>query len=311
MNDLLNETFQNLTKEQLDYFAFWKKWLYKIIKIPKGNWNTRELKIPTYHLKILQRSILDKILFIKEWELIDNVVGFRKWKNIVDNARYHVWKKYLLKIDIKDFFPSISQDRLYGLFKNLFWFNHEGSNYLAWLCSYSNELPQGAPTSPMLANLIARNIDYRIKWLINAYIIRNNKISIDYSRYADDLTFSFNININFSQFIEYIINIIVAEWFFPNYRKIHLFSSWKLQKITWVVVNQKIWVWKKYYLKIKSTFHNIKNNGFSIEMERWNTYNGTKIWNVEKFQEILKWHLSFIRQISPNYYENLLRYDIF
>lgn len=302
-----NSIFEWYTDEQIKYLAFWKKGLYKHVKIPKKDWWIRELKIPTYKLKVLQRRILDQILNYKSIVLIDNVTWFLENKSIIDNANYHIWKKYLLKIDIKDFFPSIWQDRVFGLFRSLFELEHDLCNYLSWICCKNNELPQWSPASPMLANLIARWIDYRIHWLLKTF---NKNIEVNYSRYADDLCFSFNRKINFHKFVEIIIDIIISEWFYPNYNKIHLFSSWKKQVVTWIVVNEKLNYWRKKYNSMKALIYNIKKNWFEIEMKKWNRINNTNIWNVESFKSIVLWHLNFINQVSPEYYNNLQKYNI-
>ncbi len=299
------------TNKELIFFSFSKRLRYKKIEIPKKNWKMRTLNSPVYKLKRVQRIILKDILY-KEINrlLIKNVTWFIPKKSIIDNAKYHVWKKYILKIDIKDFFPSVTQDRVFWLFRKEYNFDYSTSMYLSLLCSYNNQLPQWAPTSPTLSNLIARFLDYRLIWLIKSYNDKKNWLDLVYSRYADDLTFSFNRKMNVSFFINYVISILLEEWFSPNYEKISLISAWKQQKITWIVVNWKISVWRKYYKKLKSIFYNISKNWFENELWKWNDKNEKKIYSKEKFKEILGWYLSFVKNISPEYYEKLLVFGI-
>lgn len=288
----------------------WKKKKYKKIFIPKKDWTKRLLQVPVFKLKNAQRLILKKILYSKYSELlISNVTWFIPNKWIKDNALFHVWKKYILKIDIKDFFPSISQDRIYWLFRKEFNFDHENSMYLSSLCTHNNQLPQWAPTSPMLANLIARFLDYRVIWLLKTYN-QDNELNLTYSRYADDLTFSFNKKINVNIFINYVISILLEEWFYPNYKKISLIWQWKQQRVTGVIVNTTSSVWRKYYKTFKSIFYNIKKSWFTWEMLRWNEKNENKVIDVNKFKQILKWYLCFIRDISPIYYDKLNKFNL-
>lgn len=296
--------------EELNFFSLSKRWKYKKIQIPKRNWKIRTLYSPVYKLKNAQRIILKDILY-KEINrlLIENVTWFIPKKGIYENAKFHIWKKYILKLDIKDFFPTVTQDRVFWLFRKEYNFDYSISMYLSWLCCYNNQLPQWAPTSPTLSNLVARFLDYKILWLLKSY---NSKAWIDlvYSRYADDLTFSFNKRIDVNKLISYIINILLSEWFSLNYDKICLISSWKQQKVTGIVVNSDVSVWRKYYKKFKSIFYNISKNWFKDEMIKWNSKNDYKIYSEEKFKYVLSWYLSHIKNISPKYYDELIKFDL-
>jgi len=306
----LRELFWFSDKE-LSFFSLSKRKRYKKIEIPKRDGSKRKLYSPVYKLKNAQRKILKDIIYPNmQWVLIENITWFIPWKSILDNAQFHTWKKYLLKLDIKDFFPSVTQDRIFWLFRTLFNYDYSTSMYLSWICCYNNQLPQWAPTSPMLANLIARFLDYRILWLIKKYNERD-WLKLSYSRYADDLTFSFNKNMKVNLFISYIIELLLEEWFFPNYDKISLISSWKQQKVTWVVVNSKATVGRKYYKKYKSLFFNISKSNFRDEMIRWNQrHPEKKFTNVEDFKLYLWWIMSFIYSISPDYHKKLLKFNL-
>ncbi|MDD5213237.1 MAG: reverse transcriptase family protein [Candidatus Gracilibacteria bacterium] len=296
---------------ELVFFSLSKRGKYKKIEILKRSGKVRTLYSPVYKLKRAQRIILKEILYKKSnYLLIDNVTGFIPQKSIVDNAKYHIGKKYILKLDIKDFFPSITQDRIFGLFRKEYNLDYSTSMYLSGLCCYNNQLPQGAPTSPILSNLIARFLDYRLIGLIKSYNSNKFLLELSYSRYADDLTFSFNKKINVNGFINYIIGILLEEGFFPNYEKINLISAGKQQKVTGLVVNSKVSVGRKYYKKLKSIFYNISKNGFLDEMLIWNSKNENKIYKIDKFKQVLGGYLSFIKNISPDYYEKLNNFNL-
>lgn len=302
--------FFNISEKEILFFSNSKRGLYKKIEIPKRNWWIRTLSVPVYKLKMIQKKILTDILYKKHEELLmDEACWFIPSKSIINNASFHSWKNFILKLDIKDFFPSITQDRIYWLLRKEFHFDHNSSTFLSSFCTYNNQLPQWSPSSPMLANLITRFLDKRLVWLIKSINEKNINLKTSYSRYADDLTFSFNKWINVDKFLDTVIWIIKSEGFDINYKKVHLISSWKQQKVTWIVVNSKVWVWRKYYKKIKSIIYNlqVKKSSLMDEMIKWNRHTDIKITKSEKFKEVLLWHLAYIKSTSPDYYENIAK----
>ena len=140
---------------------------------------------PGKKMKFIQRWILDKILY--KLDPGDYAHGFIPGKTIYTNAKAHINKDLVLGIDIKDFFPNIKFVAVYNVFKSA-GYTTRVSRQLADLCTYHWKLPQGAPTSSMLANLVALNLDKKI----SQYCIRTN---LEYSRYADDITISGSYNL--------------------------------------------------------------------------------------------------------------------
>ena len=102
-------------------------------------------------LKYIQRWILDNIL--SKIKVSEFATGFCANCSIVDNAKYHINKECVINIDIKDFFPSISFERIFRVFA-YYGYTKEVSFFLAKLCTYEDELPQGSPASPMLSNIV-------------------------------------------------------------------------------------------------------------------------------------------------------------
>lgn len=169
---------------------------YYNFEIPKRNGGTRKISAPYPLLLSAQRWIYENIL-IKQL-LHENCKGFIKDISIVDNARPHLNKKFLLKMDIKDFFPSIKINRVMSVFRVL-GYTKKISYYLASICCSEGVLPQGAATSPYLSNIIAKRLDYRLNGLAKRF-------NLTYTRYADDLTFSGdNISIKIKEYIESIV----------------------------------------------------------------------------------------------------------
>lgn len=184
------------------------KKFYRTFSIPKRNGGERVISAPYPSLKQVQEWIY-RIVLLPRTELPSCAVGFVPQKSIVDNAAPHIGAKYLLKMDLKDFFPSISLTRVIAAFQYLGYYPRM-AYYLARLCCEDNHLPQGAPTSPILSNIIAKHLDKRLSTLASKY-------DLVYTRYADDLTFSGDhIPV---KFIEIVTSIAEEEGFAVNQEK--------------------------------------------------------------------------------------------
>ena len=155
---------------------------YHEFKIPKRRGGFREISVPSPSLLEAQRWILSNIL--EQIELHSNSFGFRKCKSIMDNAKVHLGCRYLLKMDLEDFFPSISIKRVIKIFLRA-GYAPNVSYFLAKICCHREKLPQGAATSPYLSNIIAKRLDARLFGLcqLKDWV---------YSRYADDIAISGN-----------------------------------------------------------------------------------------------------------------------
>lgn len=153
---------------------------YRYYKIPKKNGNFRQISEPLPSLKEIQKWILDNILVNVDTSVYAK--AYIKKKSIKDNARFHRKQKVLLSLDIKNFFDSISSDKIFDLFWNL-GYKEDVVVMLTNLCCLNGSLPQGAPTSPMLSNIVLEDFDNEI----GLYTMEQK---IRYTRYADDMTFS-------------------------------------------------------------------------------------------------------------------------
>jgi hypothetical protein len=153
---------------------------YSVYQIPKRDGSLRTIEAPQAELKTVQRATLDKLLHLIP--LNPHAEGFRRNRSIVSNSTRHVGQKVVIKVDLKDFFPSITADRVMGLFLAL-GFPRQVASLLARLTTCNGRLATGAPTSPVISNLVCRRLDRRMASL-------GLKSQFEYSRYADDLTFS-------------------------------------------------------------------------------------------------------------------------
>lgn len=161
---------------------------YSTFIIAKRDGSPRIILEPRRAVKELQIKLLD-FLSERAGSPKPCVHGFTKERSILTNARFHCNRQthHLLNIDLEDFFPSISFYRVRGVFQNKpFEFSFEVATVLAHLCTYNGSLPQGAPTSPSISNLVCRSMDRDLMALAKRHRSR-------YSRYADDLTFSFSV----------------------------------------------------------------------------------------------------------------------
>lgn len=227
---------------------------YYSFHIPKKSGGLREIVAPNPSLKEVQRK-LSEYLYKYYYQPTKASHGFTKNKNIVTNAIKHANKRIIFNIDIKDFFPSINFFRIRGLFKNKpFYYNHNISTILANICTYNNILPQGAPTSPVISNLICFNLDKQL--------IHEAKVNFCYyTRYADDITFSstkYKLPVNL---INNIKQIIEDNGFQINKNKERTEYYWRRQEVTGLTVNVKPNIKRSYVRLIRAILCSWENKG--------------------------------------------------
>lgn len=237
-----------------------KKYLYNHIYIPKKNGQFRLIEIPDSKIMSIQRAINDVIL--KNFSMTKSCCGFVKGKSLINNAKPHVQSKTLMKIDIKDFFPSIKLNQVVYQFR-YFGYGMNVSRYLGYLCVNENySLPQGAPTSPSLSNLVCIKMDKRIEKYCK------NK-SLKYTRYADDITISSKEYLNIQEcnkIRDFIYFILKDEGFEPNYKKYKRFVNGQRLQVTGIIVNDKINVSKKYYRELDNAIRYVRMNGLQTHL---------------------------------------------
>ena len=153
---------------------------YTRFTIPKRRGGERTIEAPSDKLKSLQRRILHRLL--NPLPMHEAVTSFVRGRSIVDNARPHVGSGVVINLDLADFFPTITVERVAEMFRGLGW-EAEAANLFARICTNEGHLPQGAPTSPAISNLVCRRLDERLSRLAEHY-------QGNYTRYADDITIS-------------------------------------------------------------------------------------------------------------------------
>ncbi|OUC03852.1 hypothetical protein BK784_01365 [Bacillus thuringiensis serovar medellin] len=202
---------------------------YKLARIPKRKPGIyREILVPFKNLKEIQRWILHNILY--SIDVSSATTGFKPDSSILENAKPHVNKPCIIKLDIKDFFPSIKFDQVYRIFA-YHGYTNEVSYLLTKLCTYEGYLPQGSPTSPYISNIICLKLDKRFKELCKT-------LNADFTRYADDITISGGSFI--VKYIDTFKSIIESEGFVVNEDKLKVRYSNERQIVTGIIVNTKL-----------------------------------------------------------------------
>lgn len=266
--------FLRIPRSKLTHILYIRKpdSYYKVFEIPKKNGGTRSIAAPLGDLKSLQTklsiALWEHQMFVRNSKQINSNIShaFEKKKGIISNAKIHRNKRFVLNLDLENFFPSIHFGRVVGFFeKNKdFLLPHEVAIVLAQITCFNGQLPQGAPSSPIISNLICQILDMRILRIAKQY-------KLDFTRYADDLTFSTNwagfLDIQ-EEFISELTKIIIRSGFKINPNKTRLLFRDSKQEVTGIVVNKKLSVNRTYVKKTKAMAHSLYSAGaFTIDGE--------------------------------------------
>ena len=223
---------------------------YRQFTVPKKSGGHRAIWAPMPRLKALQKLILKEI--VEKMSVHGSAHGFVVGKSILSNAEEHVDSQVVVSIDLKDFFPSFSFRRVKGIFRS-YGYPEGISTLLALICTEADRrvvtledgqtyyvatgprvLPQGSPASPALTNVASMRLDRRL----SSYAANNGW---RYTRYADDLTFSFPNDAtgkpDIGGLLSMVNYVVKEEGFSVNKKKTHIMHSHKKQEVTGLVVN--------------------------------------------------------------------------
>lgn len=245
---------------------------YICFAIKKKSGGTRTITSPVGPLKTIQRCL--NFILSCVFEPHKAATGFVPGKSIKDNAALHIGKYYVYNIDLKDFFPSVELHRIKAVLKlppfNLVGEKEPLAFMIANLCCTDLEveengvkqikgvLPQGAPTSPVITNIICQKLDRRLSGLAKRF-------GATYSRYADDITFSsfHNLYSKEDEFLKELNRIIADQHFRMNEKKTRLQKIGFRQEVTGLTVNEKTNVAKRYIKTIRIWLHIWEKHGFA------------------------------------------------
>lgn len=239
---------------------------YTVFPIAKKSGGVRVISSPVK----LRRSLQKKLLPVLAGAYRPNNFshGFVSEKNVRSNALPHVGKRTLINVDLQEFFSTITFKRIRGLFlKSPFSLHWSVANILSQICCCNGVLPAGGITSPVLSNLLMSRLDKRMASLIT-------RLGGDYSRYADDLTMSFNRSLDQLSSLVLVDDIgaisiggalseiITTEGFIVNQEKIRISAFGSRKIVTGLVVNRKVNVSKKWKSSLESKIYAVERFGW-------------------------------------------------
>lgn len=266
-----------------------QRMFYRHYTIPKKSGGERHIEEPMPALKEIQEWILINILNPASKRYVSPVAkAFIPGKSLKENARFHRNRRQVVALDLKDFFGSVKFGPVYGVFIKL-GYTVSVAVMLTKLCMMRGSLPQGAPTSPMLSNLIFYDCDTKI-----FHYCRSRNIM--YTRYADDLTFSGD-DLKVNDLISYVKMLLAPKRLYLNEKKTKVMGKGCRQMVTGVVVNSKLQVSKQYRNKVRQEVYYCIKYGIvghvqHAEKPQWIT-------KPEHYRNYLIGKLRFILQINP------------
>ncbi len=309
--------FLDIDVKKLNYLLYKVTDKYIQFEIPKKNGSTRKIQSPSSLLKKLQNKI--KAALVEIYVPTKAAHGYLSDKSIVTNAEKHTDKDYLLNVDLKNFFPSINFGRVYGLFKSYpFNFPEKVATIVAQICTHENQLPQGAPTSPVISNMICRRLDKDLERFCK-------KLKVRYTRYADDLSFSWNGSSAHEELLENKIGapiigiqlrkIIKKNGFEINQQKIHVSTHLERQVVTGIKVNNKALNLRRLFPRnIRAMLHAWEKFGYELaELEYRSKYQIKHRYPQSpepNFSHVIKGKLNYMRMVcgaDHSTYTTLLR----
>lgn len=246
---------------------------YNSFSIPKKSGGKRLISAPKKKLKAAQTWLLENVLY--KVENHDAVHGFVPNHSIKTNAEPHLNKEVVINLDLKDFFPYITYERVKGLFVKL-GYSEQIATVFALLCTqaevdkvnvdgqifYAQKgkrfLPQGSPASPAITTLIAYKMDLRLQGLAT-------KFGFTYTRYADDLTFSATVadDKNINMLLTFVKKVVESEDFILHPDKTHVMRNGSQKKVTGIVVNEKLNVDRDTLRKFRALLNQVEKTGWN------------------------------------------------
>ena len=277
VNEIISDTKKHYSK-----FFIWKD---------EEHTKKRWIEAPDEVLKGIQEHILHNVLY--KMAPTKFAHGFIHGRSIVSCAKEHTGKKFVLKLDLKNFFPSISRDMVYGaMFSELTPENVKIIIPAIELCLMDGRLPQGAPTSPAISNIVCKPLDMVLYGIAERF-------GLTYTRYADDLIFSSNDDTIY-KVIPIIKSTIVKFGLIVNEKKVKVLKKHQRQTVTGLVVNAegKTSVRRKKRMNLRAFMHQILIGKKPLDRVNINRLRGNVNlinmanpeqgkWFVEKFNEII------------------------
>lgn len=271
---------------------------YKRFYLPKKSGGRRLISAPMPQLKAAQYWILENILY--KVTNSEAAHGFVPGRSIVTNATHHVGKDIVINIDLRDFFPTIVYKRVKGMFCKL-GYSEQVATVLALLCTEpevdqvaldgkeyfvantSRHLPQGAPCSPAITNIICYKLDKRFEGLAR-------KFGYTYTRYADDMTFSATGEgaDKAGQLLWSVKKVVKEEGFIIHPDKLKVMRNGDKKEVTGIVVNEKLSLDRETLRKFRALLHQISVSGLS-----------NKKWGNGNIVSSMEGYINYVLMVKP------------
>ena len=289
---------------------YWGRWRhpYRVFSIAKRSGGVREISAPPASLRILQaklNSIL-QLVYVRK----PAVHGFVSGKSILSNAQGHVGKRFVLNVDLADFFPSINFGRVRGVFMaRPYSIPAPAATVLAHMCCHEQRLPQGAPSSPIVSNLVCAKLDGELQALAK-------KHRCMYTRYADDITFSTTVP-NFPRELarpltslsgdglvlgQALIDTIESNGFEINTKKQRLQIAGMHQEVTGLTVNRFPNVARPLVRQIRAMLHAWEKYGLpaaeKVHNEKFGKPSGRPGGQAAAFSSVVRGKLAFLAMVK-------------
>jgi RNA-directed DNA polymerase len=263
---------------------------YVEFEIAKRSGGVRRISAPRAKLKQVQRTLLEQIL--EHMPVHEAVHGFVKGRSTVSNATPHTGATAVVRVDLENFFPTVHYRRVKGLFLS-HGYGDEVATVLAGLTTHRPKLPdgtvvwpgalpQGAPTSPAIANLVCRRMDARLTALAKKY-------KAAYTRYADDLSFSFQAPPEkLGRFLWWVNAILQQEGFAENHPKRRVMGKANRQRVTGLMVNEKVTIPREDRRRFKAILANCRKHGV-----------GSQARGRKDFESWLRGYAAYVKMVHP------------
>jgi RNA-directed DNA polymerase len=277
---------------------------YKRFDILRRNGGVRTIHAPAKPLKEIQQKLA--AILTSYYEVPRHVHGFAPERSAVSNARVHRSREWVLRVDLADFFPSIHFGRVRGLFmESPFDCSEEAATLLAQICCFEAQIPQGAPTSPIVSNLICRRLD-RDLWRLT----RSKACSV--TRYADDICLSTD-RLRFpSEFAHMegartvagpaIKDVVEENGFELNSEKSRLMHRTQRQRVTGLVINETANLPREYVRGLRSLLHIWRCHGEEDAIAAWRRSGGHPNWPPGKprpdFAAVVRGRVQYVGSIK-------------
>ncbi|WP_162627616.1 reverse transcriptase family protein [Erythrobacter sp. KY5] len=265
--------YLSLTEAELKKIRWFRRGMYHYFELAKGNGKRRRIMAPDARLKHLQRALLP--LMENLYRVRNPVHGFVRDKSVKTNAAAHLRRRNLLNIDLKDFFGAITENRVVGVLEAI-GVPGDVAAAIGYLCCCEGSLPQGAPSSPLLSNMVCFRLDRELM----RYAKEHRCI---YTRYADDITLSSHQpmasafdgpippagTVQSELLDPELRGIIGSNGFELNPDKIHYADRNSRRMVTGLKVNELLNVDRRFVRNLRAMLHSIEIKGHADAKARF------------------------------------------